>query len=415
MSSPRDPYPRRRRPTRPIPHATRHRDPRLAFLPTVILASAVVLVAIIGILARGGGHARHATSVAGTPASVAGAATLAVSKQHHHSGSPNPATRVLEHDLGESIVTRLTGTAATPALLARVRAGEVGGVILFTENFAAGTGATSHAISQLQRAARTAGTWPLLIMTDQEGGEVRRLAGAPPRLAPAQMTSAQVAREEGLAAGNALQNVGINVDLAPVADVEQIQGSFLDARSFGPSPLQVAQRACAFAQGLNEAGVGYTLKHFPGLGTATASTDDTAVAITTQASQLRTNYAAYRRCGHGARTLVMISSASYPSLTGTEAPALDAPEIYKRELHQAGIQAVTVSDDLQAAALAGLKHPALHALSAGLDLLLYAQSEQVSQEAYEKLDAELHRKSLSATRVRQAAAAITRLKGALAK
>jgi len=381
----------------------------------VILAAALVLTAIVGILARGGGAAQHPTSVAGTPASVAVATTPAAPKQHHASGSPSAATRALKHDLGESIVTRVNGTVATAALLARVRAGQVGGVILFTENFAAGTSTISHMISQLQRAARAAGTWPLLIMTDQEGGEVRRLADAPPRLAPAQMTSAQVAREEGLAAGNALKNVGINVDLAPVADVEQIQGSFLHGRSFGSSPLQVAQRACAFAQGLNEAGVGYTLKHFPGLGTATASTDNTAVAITTQASQLRTNYAAYRRCGHGPRTLVMISSASYPSLTGTEVPALDAPEIYQRELHQAGIQAVTVSDDLQAPALAGLEHPALHALSAGLDLLLYAQSEQVSQEAYGKLDAELHRGSLSATRVQQAAAAITRLKGALAK
>lgn len=322
--------------------------------------------------------------------------------------------RQLGRDLGETIVTRLNGTTASPALLARVRAGRVGGVILFAENFAAGTAAATRTISRLQNVARASGTWPLLIMTDQEGGEVRRLAGSPPRLAPRQMTSVEVAHSEGLATGNALRGVGVNVDLAPVADVEQIAGSFLAARSFGSSPRLVAQRACAFAHGLEEAGVGYTLKHFPGLGTATASTDTVPVSVTTQASVLRANYAAYRRCGHGPRTLVMVSSASYPRLTGTETPALEASEIYSGEFHRAGIEAVTISDDLQAGALAELEHPALNALRAGLDLLLYAQSERVSSEAYEKLDVELRDGSLPAARIRQAAVAITHLKETLA-
>jgi beta-N-acetylhexosaminidase len=415
MSPPRDPYARGRRPIRANPRTTRRRNPRLAFLPVAIVAAVAVLMAIVGILTRGGSGTRHAAGRPLAPAAPAGSATPAADKQRYPLRSVNRWARALEHDLGESIITRLSGTTATRALLARVRAGQVGGVVLFTENFAAGNSTISDTIRQLQHAARASGTWPLLIMVDQEGGEVLRLTSAPPRLAPAQMTSARLAHDEGRAAGNALRRVGINVDLAPVADVEQIQGSFLHARSFGSSPLLVSQRACAFAQGLDEAGVGYTLKHFPGLGTATASTDTTPVTITTRASQLRTNYAAYRRCGRGARTIVMISSASYPSLTATDAPALDAPEIYQRELHQAGIEAVTLSDDLQAAALTEVEHPALHALDAGLDLLLYAQTEQASQEAYRKLNAELHSGSLSVTRVQQSAAAITRLKGALAK
>jgi beta-N-acetylhexosaminidase len=318
-------------------------------------------------------------------------------------------------DLGEMIVSRLDGTAPSSALLARVRAGQLGGVILFSENFAAGATAAARAISELQHAARIAGTWPLLIMTDQEGGEVRRLADAPPRFAPREMANWEIARSEGLATGRVLKSLGVNVDLAPVADVEQVPGSFLAARSFGASPQVVAARACAFARGLSAAGIGYTLKHFPGLGTALSSTDSGPVSIGTPASTLRANYAAYRRCGHGDRTLVMISSAAYPTLTGTEIPALDTPEVYTQELRRAGIHAVTISDDLQAGALTSQQHPALRALKAGLDLLLYAQSELASSEAYTKLDGELRNGDLSATRVQRAAAAITRLKATLAK
>ncbi len=413
VTSPRDPYARRRRPTQPIPRSSTRWNPRLAFLPAVLLGTVLLLVAIIGILTRGG-SAHHTAGVSGIPERAA-SSPAPIAQIPHHARTVNAATRQLEHDLGETIITRLNGNTASPALLARVRAGQLGGVILFTENFAAGLAAVTRTIGQLQHAARTAGAWPLLIMTDQEGGEVRRLAAAPPRLAPRQMTSTRVAHDEGLAAGNALKSIGVNVDLAPVADVEQTTDSFLAARSFGSSAQLVAQRACAFAQGLSETGIGYTLKHFPGLGTAPASTDIVPVIVPTAAVTLRANYAAYRSCGHGPRALVMISSASYPSLTGSETPALEVPEIYQTELRHAGIKAATISDDLQAGALSGLEHPALHALRAGLDLLLYAQSEQVSGEAYGRLDVELHNGSLRAASVQRAAITITRLKAALAK
>jgi beta-N-acetylhexosaminidase len=388
----------------------------VAFLPLALLAAVLVLVLVTGIgtLSHGGG-AHHAAAInrIATPAVARGSEPVTPTRHHRHTA--NAATRMLEDDLGETLITRLNGTTASPRLLARIRAHQLGGVILFSETFAAGAAQATRTIGQLQKVARAAGAWPLLIMTDQEGGEVRRLASAAPRLAPRQMTSTQVAHDEGLAAGKALRGVGVNVDLAPVADVEQITDSFLAERSFGSSAQLVAQRACAFAQGLSEAGVGYTLKHFPGLGTAPASTDVAPVVVPTAAGTLRANYAAYRRCGRGPRTLVMISSASYPRLPSSKTPALDAPEIYQKEMRLAGIEAPTISDDMQAGALAGLEHPALHALRAGLDLLLYAQSEQASSEAYEKLDTELHDGSLSAARVRQAATAITHLKAMLAE
>jgi hypothetical protein len=115
----------------------------------------------------------------------------------------------------------------------------------------------------------------------------------------------------------------------------------------------------------------------------------------------------------GRVTLVMVSSASYPTLTGSAAPAVTSPLIFHREAARAGIKAVTISDDLQAAALRAQNRPALHAVRAGLDLLLYAQTETASEEAYAKLDADVQSGALSAARIENAGVAIRRLKAAL--
>jgi len=110
-----------------------------------------------------------------------------------------------------------------------------------------------------------------------------------------------------------------------------------------------------------------------------------------------------------------VSSADYPTLTGTTTPAVLTPKIYGREMTRARIHAVTISDDLQAAALAEVVHPALHAINAGLDLLLYAQTEAASAEAYRKLKADLESGSLSTRRVSEATTEIRRLKAELTR
>lgn len=180
--------------------------------------------------------------------------------------------------LGQMIVARFVGRDPPRRFLIRVESGQIGGVILFSDNLTGGLAATHALIEILQHAAQQGGNPPLLIMTDQEGGAVRRLPG-PPGLAPSDMSSDSIAFEEGQATGKLLRSAGINVDLAPVADVERIQGSFLGTRSFGDSPALVASRACAFASGLASQGVAYTIKHFPGLGRAASSTDDGPVSI----------------------------------------------------------------------------------------------------------------------------------------
>jgi beta-N-acetylhexosaminidase len=312
--------------------------------------------------------------------------------------------------VGQLIVARFVGPEPSSAFLARIRAGQIGAVILFGDNNAGGPGATLRVVNDLQDAARQGDKPPLLIMTDQEGGDVRRLPGAP-ALAPAAMSSDAIAQSQGQATGELLRSVGINVDLAPVADVEATSGSFLGPRSFGSTPALVATRACAFARGLASAGVAYTLKHFPGLGLATVSTDAAPVSIPASSAELRADYGAYETCGAGPTALIMVSSASYPNLSGP-LPAVMSRAIYQRELPIAvgRSHSLTISDDLQTPALAVRASPELTAVDAGLDLAMYATTEAGSATAYSKLLADARAGLLPLHRLVDAVSGIEALK-----
>jgi beta-N-acetylhexosaminidase len=324
-----------------------------------------------------------------------------------------PPALEVEQALGQMIVARYAGPAPSPQLLTRVRRGQVGGVILFADNVAGGTATVRRAVRALHGAARRGGVPRVLVMVDQEGGTVKRLPG-PPATAAAGMTSAARARAEGRATGRLLRDLGIGVDLAPVADVPG-PGSFLGSRAFGRSAGAVAARACAFAAGLREAGVGATLKHFPGLGSARVNTDDRPTTVTLAAEALRHDYAAYRRCGARPGTLVMVSSATYPTLIGPR-PAVLSRRTYSGELRRAtGAAPVTISDDLEAPAVTVQEAPARRAIAAGLDLLLYARTEAASAAAYDVLVRGVRAGEVDPGRVRRAARRILRLKATLAR
>jgi beta-N-acetylhexosaminidase len=315
--------------------------------------------------------------------------------------------------VGQMIVARFAGRQPPRQFLARVESGQVGGVILFADNLSGGLAATRALIEDLQHAAQQGDNPPLVIMTDQEGGTVRRLPG-PPDLAPSAMSSDSIAFAQGQATGRLLRGVGINVDLAPVADVERAQGSFLGTRSFGDTPEPVAARACAFARGLSSQDIAFTLKHFPGLGRALESTDNGPVSIDIPAEAIRDDYLPYLTCASSPLAIVMVSSAIYPALTGP-LPAVMSPLTYDRELRIAvpDRPVLTISDDLQAPALADQTSPARQAIEAGLDLAMYAQTEEASTGAYQTLLTDVRHGQINPGRVRAAAHAIETLKRTL--
>jgi beta-N-acetylhexosaminidase len=407
-----------------------------------LIAALCVVAAIVVVLVAAGGdesaRAKHTTNVASVHA-------VTLPKSHPHivtgvlpdhqgsSGSQRPAaprrraagTRAprrsqlrvrsatfignISREIGQLIISTYAGTVPPESMLAAVRAGDTGAVILMGDNTAGGVASTRNAVDELQSAARAGGNPGLLVMTDQEGGEVKRLPG-PPEYAAAAMGNSRLAFQQGNETGTLLRQAGVNLDLAPVADVSRIDGFMeQEQRSFGTDPRQVAQSACAFAQGLERQGIGYTLKHFPGLGDAIDSTDDQPVQIDESAADIYADDLAYRKCGHGPYTSVMVSSASYLHLTGAT-PAVLSPTIYRRVMPAEEIDALTMSDTFEGGAIENLQSPAMSAINAGLDMVMYPDEESASAYAYKALLADAHRGALSATRVAAAADAVLAFK-----
>jgi beta-N-acetylhexosaminidase len=314
--------------------------------------------------------------------------------------------------VGARLVVGIDGTTASPSLLARIRRGQVGGVILMGSNVR--NAPQARALTASLRAAATAGGNPLLVMTDQEGGTVRRFRWAPPAASAEELGTRTegAVRRTGRATAKALEGLGGDVDLAPGADVPGVPGSFIAAmdRGFSTRPTRAAKDVTAFAAGLLDGGVVPTLKHFPGLGLATASTDDAAVRIAAPEEGLAPGLAPYRRAiAAGVAPVVMVSNAAYSAYGGQVAAW--SPRVLST-LTGLGFTGVTITDALEPLARTHgvtLGQAAVRAARAGVDLLLCVGSESSTDAVYNQLLAAARGGRLPRARLEQSAARIDEL------
>ncbi|MGB9183270.1 MAG: glycoside hydrolase family 3 N-terminal domain-containing protein [Solirubrobacteraceae bacterium] len=282
---------------------------------------------------------------------------------------------------GQRIVYAYSGLTPPSSLLSAIRAGEAGGVIFFAPNVSS-TSQLRAVINQLQRASLASPVHKrLLMLTDQEGGQVRRLPGAP-ALSEKQIGQsadpAAAARQAGAGAGQTLNAVGMNVNLAPVLDVYRRAGNFIDQyqRSYSDQPGTVAALGAAFVSAQQTAPVAATVKHFPGLGAAGQSqnTDQGPVTLGASLATLRSaDETPYRSAIAAGVKVVMTSWATYPALD-RQRPAGFSPAVIGGELRgRLGFRGVTITDGIDAGAVTrfgGLGRRAVLAASAGADLIL---------------------------------------------
>ena len=292
---------------------------------------------------------------------------------------------------GQRVIYSYGGLTPPAALLQLIRHGEAAGVIFFGQNISSRAQIKAVA-SQLERANASKLNpvrAPLLLMTDQEGGVVRRLPGAP-LLSEKQIGEAAhpavTARAEGTAAGRNLRGAGLNVNLAPVLDVYRAPGNFIDqfGRSYSNHPGTVSYLGADFIRAQQAAGVAATAKHFPGLGAAATSqnTDIRPVTLRQSLRSIRTiDEAPYPAAIAAGVRLVMVSWAVYPALD-RHRPAGLSPAVVGGELRdRLGFRGVTITDALEAGALRAYGSTAnrsVLAASAGMDLILCSE-QQVAQ------------------------------------
>jgi beta-N-acetylhexosaminidase len=306
------------------------------------------------------------------------------------SGSDAAALPKRAQMVGQRMIVAFGGTTAKPALLARIRAGQVGGVILFSDNIGSAS-QLSRLTARLQRAARVGGRPRLLIAADQEGGLVRRLPWAPPKASAEELGTTSKTHVEAVArkAGVALHEAGVNLDLAPVADVPRSHSNFIEAahRAFATNRYTVAADAAAFSRGLEAGHVQPVVMHFPGLGRAGAvSTDDGLVRIRASRKQIRHGLLPYDVALRNAlHPVVMLSTAVYPAYSPRAAAwsRAIARTLLRDDL---GFRGVTITDSLTSAASVRRTSPsalAVRSARVGIDLLLVTGSGASSRAAYD--------------------------------
>jgi beta-N-acetylhexosaminidase len=292
---------------------------------------------------------------------------------------------------GQRVIYSYSGLTPPGRLLWLIRHGEAAGVIFFGQNIRS-TAQIAGAIRQLE-AADTASTnpvhSPLLLMTDQEGGLVRRLPGRPDK------SEKQIgqSKDPGLAATQAgngaaatLRGVGMNVNLAPVLDVYRQAGDFDDQfqRSYSKNPRVVSRLGANFIRAQQKGRVAATAKHFPGLGAATRNQDTDAVPVTLNvslASLHNTDEFPYKAAISAGVKLVMVSWAVYPALDRSRPAGLSSHIIQGQLRTRLGFKGVTITDALEAGALRNFgttSNRALLAAQAGMDLIL-CSAQNVAQ------------------------------------
>lgn len=277
-------------------------------------------------------------------------------------------------------VTELTGE-----MLATLERYPVGGVVMFGKNLV-----SPGQITQFNADLQAATSIPLFICVDEEGGSVARLANCKafdlpsyPNAAYIQTTAA--AQNMGEVIGTYLAEYGFNLDFAPVADVNtNPDNPIIGTRSFSSDPSIAAAKAAAMAQGLANAGIIATYKHFPGHGdTAEDSHLGLAVSNKSYAQMQDVEWLPFQ--GATASDCVMVGHIATPEITGDQTPASMSyqlvTEILKGDL---GFEGLVVTDSLTMEAITDgytSAEAALTALNAGCDLLLMPYSLEEAFEA----------------------------------
>ncbi|MDQ3855820.1 MAG: glycoside hydrolase family 3 protein, partial [Chloroflexota bacterium] len=278
----------------------------------------------------------------------------------------------------------------------------------------------------LQDVARRAGhERPLLIALDQENGTVRRVKRGttlfPGAMALGAAGSTELAREVAFASGRELRALGVNLNLAPVADVNNNpQNPVIGVRSFGEDTVAVARLIEVTVRGYRDAGMLTSLKHFPGHGdTATDSHLDLPVVAHSLDRLEQVELAPFQAGLQAGADSVMIAHLYLPALMGSvSGPSTTSAAVVDGLLRERwGYSGAVVSDCMEMRAVSesvGTEQGVLRALQAGIDLVIVSHTYERQLGSLEAVRSALESGILGPNRISGALRRVQALKSALA-
>ncbi len=287
--------------------------------------------------------------------------------------------RSLADEVSKRFIVGLSGPTIAESDRAVLSELRPSGVILRAHNFLSDApyGVWLETLAKLeQQVCALTGRSKAIIAIDHEGGRINRCPPPITRFSTAREFSSK-AYEIGRAMGTELRSMGINLSFAPVADVDSNPANpVIGARSFGASAWQVADAACAMAQGLSEAGIIPVGKHFPGHGDTSQDSHEElpSLAHSLELLKERELIPFEALISRANITAILTSHILFPTLDA-DYPASLSPKILRALAREhLRYRGVLISDDMDMKAIANNfsdDEVALQAFSASCDILLF--------------------------------------------
>lgn len=299
----------------------------------------------------------------------------------HATTIPEIDTLSIEEKVGQMLIVHFNGEEANEEAKRFLEKIHFGGVIYYKWSNGLHNPAQVQQLSNgLQKLAKSSSPCiPLFIAVDQEGGRVTRLTTGftqfPGNLAIAQTNHPEFVEASAFAIGQELKAVGINMNFAPVVDVNSNPlNPIIGARSFSSSPEEVALLGRLALQGYRKAGIIATLKHFPGHGDTSVDSHLDLPVVKKSIEELeRTEFLPFKRLVKQADA-IMTAHILLPSLDPQNCATLSKIVLEDLLRNQWGYEGVILSDSLVMQGIlknsSSIEEAALRAIQGGNDILI---------------------------------------------
>ena len=302
----------------------------------------------------------------------------------------------IPHSIGQKLLLAFDGKEPTPEIIEALKKYKPAGLTFFRSLNIDSPAQVRQLTDSLQRLAQDFGLPPLLIATDQEGGQLMAVGEGttqlPGNMALGATGSTELARKAGEVLGQELAAMGINVNYAPSCDVNiNPQNPVIGIRSFGENPEDVARLAGAMIEGIQSQGVAATAKHFPGHGDTAGDSHHGLPSVPHNLERLKkVEFPPFRAAIAADVKLMMTAHLALPALDGPDAPPAT---LSRRILHgllreELGFEGVIVTDAMDMGAIRqgeALGEDVVRAITAGADLLLLTSNPDDQRCVYESL------------------------------
>ncbi len=327
-----------------------------------------------------------------------------------------------EEKIGQLLMVGIRGKRLTPGTEQLIKKLKLGGVIFYAHNIddPVQLRQFTSAIQRVASLDHGDQGIPLFISVDQEGGSVARIRKGvhsfPPPMAIGATGSLQLSYMVGKMMALDLSAMGINMNLAPVLDVNTEQeNQLIGIRSFGGDPELVAQMGMWYIEGLQSRGVVATAKHFPGHGSTAVDSHYAIPAIQTELSDLeKFHLIPFKKAMENGLDALMTAHLSVLAIDPSGLPATFSYNLLTQVVRKKmNYQGLIVTDDLEMKSIRnkyGVGEAALKAILAGSDIVMVSWTDEKKTEVFKTLLTAYREGKLTEKRLNESVRRILRLK-----